>query len=145
MVPTSNSDNIGLTIPGNWSFEIRRISCEIHPEPYKSKCFSKNSSVWWMQGGGYDQGFHEIHEIRRISKLWAFAWWSSIGLSFFERPKIGKVQCSLPGLDFNVGLSAKTDKNFKWRAVFNKCPPKRRTKIKSFAVESKYSVTDVNR
>ena len=26
------------------------------------------------------------HEIRRISKLWAFAWWSSIGLSFFERP-----------------------------------------------------------
>ena len=27
---------------------------------YKSKCFSKNSSVWWMQGGGYDQGFHEI-------------------------------------------------------------------------------------
>ena len=28
---------------------------------YKSKCFSKNSSVWWMQGGGYDQGFHEIH------------------------------------------------------------------------------------
>ena len=68
---------------------------------YKSKCFSKNSSVWWMQGGGYDQGFHKIcwispwnlpdftwnpHEIRRISKLWAFAWWSSIGLSFFERP-----------------------------------------------------------
>ena len=36
--------NIGLTIPGNWSFEIRRIS--------------------WM---------------------WAFGWWSSIGLSF-ERP-----------------------------------------------------------
>ena len=67
---------------------------------YKSKCFSKNSSVWWMQGGGYDQGFHEIcwisheihmksarfHEIHWISKLWAFAWWSSIGLSFFERP-----------------------------------------------------------
>ena len=30
---------------------------------YKRKCFSKNSSVWWMQGGGYDQGFHEIHQI----------------------------------------------------------------------------------
>ena len=30
---------------------------------YKSKYFSKNSSVWWMQGGGYDQGFHEIHQI----------------------------------------------------------------------------------
>ena len=52
---------------------------EIHPN-YKSKCFSKNSSVWWMQGGGYDWGFHEIcwisceihmksarfHEIHRI-------------------------------------------------------------------------------
>ena len=98
---------------------------------YKSKCFSKNSSVWWMQGGGFHPrnlvdftlksgGFHlwnppkiikagvsaktlqfdeckvgamtkdftwNPHEIRRISKLWAFAWWSSIGLSFFERPK----------------------------------------------------------
>ena len=35
-------------------------------------------------------GFHEIcqisPEIRRISKLWAFVWWPSIGLSFFERP-----------------------------------------------------------
>ena len=30
------------------------FTCEIHPN-YKSKCFSKNSSVWWMQGGGYDQ------------------------------------------------------------------------------------------
>ena len=28
------------------------ITCEIHPN-YKSKCFSKNSSVWWMQGGGF--------------------------------------------------------------------------------------------
>ena len=69
---TFERPNIGLTIPGNWSFEIWQISpvksgrfhpdftCEIHPKPYKSKCFSKNSSVWWMQGGGYDQGFHEI-------------------------------------------------------------------------------------
>ena len=61
-------NNIGLTIPGNWSFEIRRISPLIswvksggfHPDitvkstqNYKSKCFSKNSSVWWMQGGGF--------------------------------------------------------------------------------------------
>ena len=28
------------------------FTCEIHPN-YKSKCFSKNSSVWWMQGGGF--------------------------------------------------------------------------------------------
>ena len=56
-------------------------SMKIHPKIIKASVFSKNSSVWWMQGGGYDQGFHEIHmkstgfhvksagfhEIRRIS------------------------------------------------------------------------------
>ena len=26
--------------------EIRRISGEIHPKPYKIRCFNKNSSVW---------------------------------------------------------------------------------------------------
>ena len=40
--------------------EIRQISCEIHPKPYKIRCFNKNSSVWGVQGGGYDPGFHEI-------------------------------------------------------------------------------------
>ena len=79
--------------------EFTQISSMKSTQNYKSKCFSKNSSVWWMQSGGYDQGFHEIcrispwnpHEICRISKLWAFAWWSSIGLSFFERPNIKTV------------------------------------------------------
>ena len=33
---------------------------EIHPKPYKIRCFNKNSSVWGVQGGGYDPGFHEI-------------------------------------------------------------------------------------
>ena len=37
------------------------------------------------------------HEIRRISKLWAFAWWSSIGLSFFERPT-RKTRLVLPSI-----------------------------------------------
>ena len=54
-------------------FEIRRISCEIHPKPYKIRCFNKNSSVWGggggVQGGGYDPGFHVksagFHEIER--------------------------------------------------------------------------------
>ena len=41
-------------------FEIRRISCEIHPKPYKIRCFNKNSLVWGVQGGGYDPGYHEI-------------------------------------------------------------------------------------
>ena len=104
--------------------EIRRISCEIHPKPYKSKCFNQNYSVWWMQERGYDPGFHEtmtpdfmksgviapsMHPpnwrvfvetsdfIRfwvdftwnppDFSWMWAFAWWSSIGLPF-ERPNI---------------------------------------------------------
>ena len=80
--------------------DFTQISPVKSSQNYKSKCFSKNSSVWWMQGGGCDQGFHEIcqisheihmkstrfHEIHWISKLWAFAWWSSIGLSFFKRP-----------------------------------------------------------
>ena len=30
---------------------------EIHPKNYKSKCFSKNSSVWWMQGGAMTKDF----------------------------------------------------------------------------------------
>ena len=38
--------------------EIQRISCEIHPKPYKIRYFNKNSSVWGVQGGGYDPGFH---------------------------------------------------------------------------------------
>ena len=77
----------------DFTFEIQQSSPRFQSmkstQNYKSKCFSKNSSVWWMQGGGYDQGFHEIrmksagfhlksagwnplksggfHEIRRIS------------------------------------------------------------------------------
>ena len=33
-------------------FEIRQISPEIHPKPYKIRCFNKNSSVWGVHGGG---------------------------------------------------------------------------------------------
>ena len=39
---------------------IQQISGEIHPKPYKSKCFNQNYSVWWMQKRGYDPRFHEI-------------------------------------------------------------------------------------
>ena len=44
---------------------------------------------WWnlpdfMKSTGF-HGFHEIHRISWISWMWAFAWWSSIGLSI-ERP-----------------------------------------------------------
>ena len=33
---------------------------EIHPKPYKIRCFNKNYSVWWVQERGYDLGSHEI-------------------------------------------------------------------------------------
>ena len=42
--------------------EFTQISSMKSTQNYKSKCFSKNSSVWWMQGGGYDQGLHEIRK-----------------------------------------------------------------------------------
>ena len=45
--------------------EFTQISSMKSTQNYKNKCFSKNSSVWWMQGGGYDQGFHEIRQISR--------------------------------------------------------------------------------
>ena len=69
-------------------------------------------------------GFHEIH---RISKLWAFVWWSSIGLSFFERPNIKKQGYSQNNL-------------FTWLFWFwnkggktRKCQSLRRTVISSFS------------
>ena len=46
--------------------EIQQISCEIHPEPYKFRCFSKNSSVWvdftwnlpdFMKSAGFHMDF----------------------------------------------------------------------------------------
>ena len=59
--------NVGLQFLASGSFdftwnphEIWQISGEIHPKPYKSKCFNQNYSVWWMQERGYDPGFHEI-------------------------------------------------------------------------------------
>ena len=45
------------------SADFTQISPVKSTQNYKSKCFSKNSSVWRMQGGGYDQGFHEIYQI----------------------------------------------------------------------------------
>ena len=33
------------------------ISCEIHPKPYKIRCFNKNSSVWGCREGAMTQDF----------------------------------------------------------------------------------------
>ena len=72
--------------------DFTQISPVKSTQNYKSKCFSKNSWVWWMQGGefhpwnppdftlgGYDQGFHEIHpEI----------WWISPRFHLWNPPKL---------------------------------------------------------
>ena len=50
---------------------------EIQPQPYKVRCFNKNSSVWGVHGGGYDPGFHEIQgnsSSPAFIKLDSFGW-----------------------------------------------------------------------
>ena len=72
--------NIGLQFLASGpsiSHEIRRISCKIHPKPYKSKCFNQNYSVWWMQEKGYDPRFHDIQghsPLPAPPKLKSFCW-----------------------------------------------------------------------
>ena len=72
-------------------WNLADFTCEIHPN-YKSKCFSKNSSVWWMQGGGYDQGFHEIHQISpwNLVDFTCEIWWISPRFDLWNPPKIIK-------------------------------------------------------
>ena len=50
----------GFQVKSSGFHEIQWISGEIHPKPYKIRCFNKNSSVWGVHGVGYDPGFHEI-------------------------------------------------------------------------------------
>ena len=68
--------------PADFTPEIRRISC------VKSGRFHLKS-IWNLPDFTWNP--YKIcqisPEIRRISWMWAFAWWSSVGLSF-ERPKM---------------------------------------------------------
>ena len=77
-------------------------TCEIHPN-YKSKCFIKNSSVWWMQGRGYDQGFHEIHQISpwNLADLTCEIQWISPRYHLWNPPKIIKASVSAKTLQFD--------------------------------------------
>ena len=70
---------------------------------YKSKCFSKNSSVWWMQGGGYDQGFHEIHQISpwNLVDFTCEIQQSSPRFHLWNPPKIIKASVSAKTLQFD--------------------------------------------
>ena len=78
------------------------FTCEIHPN-YKSKCFSKNSSVWWMQGRGYDQGFHEIHQISpwNLVDFTCEIQQSSPRFHLWNLPKIIKASVSAKTLQFD--------------------------------------------
>ena len=55
--------------------DFTQISPVKSTQNYKSKCFSKNSSVWWMQGGGFHPWnpldfTHEIWQISPRFDLW---------------------------------------------------------------------------
>ena len=65
--------------------DFTQISPVKSTQNYKSKCFSKNSSVWWMQGGG----FHP--EI----------WWISPRFNLWNPPKIIKASVSAKTLQFD--------------------------------------------
>ena len=83
--------------------DFTQISPVKSTQNYKSKCFSKNSSVWWMQGGGYDQGFHEIHQISpwNLADLTCEIWWISPRYHLWNPPKIIKASVSAKTLQFD--------------------------------------------
>ena len=69
--------------PADFTLEIRRISPRYHlsnpSKIIKASVSAKTLQFWWMQGGGYDQGFHEIHpEI----------WWISPRYHLWNPPKL---------------------------------------------------------
>ena len=83
--------------------DFTKISPVKSTQNYKSKCFSKNSSVWWMQGGGYDQGFHEIHQISpwNLADLTCEIQWISPRYHLWNPPKIIKTSVSAKTLQFD--------------------------------------------
>ena len=58
--------------------DFTQISPVKSTQNYKSKCFSKNSSVWWMQGRGYDQGFHLWNPAEFTLKSGRFDLWNPV-------------------------------------------------------------------
>ena len=83
--------------------DFTQISPVKSTQNYKSKCFSKNSSVWWMQGGGYDQGFHEIHQISpwNLVDFTCQIQQSSPRFHLWNPPKIIKASVSAKTLQFD--------------------------------------------
>ena len=87
----------------DFNHEIWWISPVKSTQNYKSKCFSKNSSVWWMQSGGYDQGFHEIHQISpwNLVDFTCEIQQSSPRYHLWNPPKIIKASVSAKTLQFD--------------------------------------------
>ena len=99
--------------------EFTQISSLKSTQNYKSKCFSKNSSVWWMQGGGYDQGFHEIHQISpwNLVDFTCEIQQSSPRFHLWNPPKIIKASVSAKTLQFDeckVGAMTKDFMKSAW-------------------------------
>ena len=84
----------GQVLPEIWQIspEIWWILGEIHPKPYKIRCFNKNSSVWGVQGGGYDPRFHEI---RGHSSSPAFIKLNSFGRNICFYKVLGGISCEI--------------------------------------------------
>ena len=73
--------------------DFTQISPVKSTQSYKSKCFSKNSSVWWMQGGG----FHPWNPVDFTWKMVDFTceiWWISPRFHLWNPPKIIKASVS---------------------------------------------------
>ena len=99
--------------------DFTQISPVKSTQTYKSKCFSKNSSVWWMQGGGYDQGFHEIHHISpwNLVDFTCEIQQSSPRFHLWNPPKIIKASVSVKTLQFDeckVGAMTKDFMKSAW-------------------------------
>ena len=109
----------------DFNHEIWWISPRFHlwnpPQNYKSKYFSKNSSVWWMQGGGYDQGFHEIHQILpwNLVDFTCEIQQSSPRFHLWNPPKIIKASVSAKTLQFDECKVGAMTKDFMKSAGFH--------------------------
>ena len=106
---------------------------------YKSKCFSKNSSVWWMQGGGYDQGFHEIHQISpwNLVDFTCEIQQSSPWFHLWNPPKIIKASVSAKTFQFDECKVGAMTKDFMKSARFHVKSAGFHVKSGGFHVKSK--------
>ena len=73
--------------------DFTQISPVKSTQNYKSKCFSKNSSVWWMQGWGISPW--------NLVDFTCEIWWISPRFHLWNPPKIIKASVSAKTLQFD--------------------------------------------